>query len=728
MTSKWQQGMPSFDSLLKWTISAIGIGTILAVLAIVFVIALEALPLFSGNSLTPLGQLSTEKPIVMAKLDPWFKRAMVLSEDGEILVHDIDEPQHIERLNLPSRGQRISDLEEGSGPYATVLWDDRRLSRIKLEFKTVFNQNGQRKVAFQKSISSEDCDFNEAISTGLSRKNEDGLTFFAAISKTGNLKVHCRFRQQNFLGQDRLEQHAFEKKCDGSFQFIAANKNGSFLYSFSSTGILEFWNVHKNSLSSRGFSNVDLQHRKATELTAMIGTDEVAIAFDNGDIEVFSLSSLDGGHLQPVRIHQQRVSDAAITTMVSSPRNRSLFVIDSHGKFTCWYSTHESKLKESHGHGSVNHISVSSRGKGLSFLHDPNKLSLWHWDAPHPEGGFKAFFYKLWYAGYANPEYAWQSSAGSNDFEAKLSLVPLFFGTLKGATFAMLFSVPISVFAALYTVIFATSQIRSIVKPIVEMMSAIPSVVIGFLGALCLAPLIDRHLFPLALSIPLALIALASLPKILGKSRGKDAMMMRPLVLLLMSAVALSMSLWLAFSAGDHLEHLLFEDTARDWLTKALGGRYDIRNSLVISIALGFAVIPIVYTISEDALANVPKDQLSASLALGASPWQTAWRIALPAASPGIFAAITLGFGRAVGETMIVLMATGNTPIMSVNIFEGFRSLAANIAIESPEAPVGGTLYRTLFFSAGLLLAFTSVLNAISETVRQRLARVYSKR
>ena len=142
---------------------------------------------------------------------------------------------------------------------------------------------------------------------------------------------------------------------------------------------------------------------------------------------------------------------------------------------------------------------------------------------------------------------------------------------------------------------------------------------------------------------------------------------------------------------------------------------------------LGFAVIPIIYTISEDSISSVPRDLISASLALGATPWQTVWRVDLPASSPGIFAAITLGFGRAVGETMIVLMATGNTPIMNVNVFDGFRALSANIAVEIPEAPVGSTLYRTLFLSAGVLLIFTSLLNTITETVRDRLSKNYSK-
>jgi phosphate transport system permease protein len=148
---------------------------------------------------------------------------------------------------------------------------------------------------------------------------------------------------------------------------------------------------------------------------------------------------------------------------------------------------------------------------------------------------------------------------------------------------------------------------------------------------------------------------------------------------------------------------------------------------VVVGIAMGFAVIPIIFAISEDAFSNVPPDLAAGSLALGANRWQTVVRVVLPTASPGIFSAIMVGFGRAVGETMIVLMATGNTPILSLSPFNGFRTLAANIAVEVPEAPNGGTLYRTLFIAALLLFVMTFVVNTAAELVRHRLRRRYGR-
>ena len=157
-----------------------------------------------------------------------------------------------------------------------------------------------------------------------------------------------------------------------------------------------------------------------------------------------------------------------------------------------------------------------------------------------------------------------------------------------------------------------------------------------------------------------------------------------------------------------------------------MGIGFDQRNSLVVGLAMGFAVIPTIFSISEDAVYSVPKHLTIGSLALGATPWQTMVRVILLTASPGIFSAIMIGLGRAVGETMIVVMATGNTAIMDMNIFEGFRALSANIAVEMPEAEVESSHYRILFLAALVLFMATFVFNTIAEVVRQRLRVKYS--
>jgi phosphate transport system permease protein len=145
-----------------------------------------------------------------------------------------------------------------------------------------------------------------------------------------------------------------------------------------------------------------------------------------------------------------------------------------------------------------------------------------------------------------------------------------------------------------------------------------------------------------------------------------------------------------------------------------------------VGIAMGFAVIPTIFSIAEDAIFSVPKHLTNGSLALGATPWQTLVRVVLLTASPGIFSGIMMGVGRAVGETMIVLMATGNTPVMDLSVFQGMRTLSANIAVEMPESEVDSTHYRVLFLAALVLFVFTFLFNTGAEIIRQRLRGKYS--
>jgi phosphate transport system permease protein len=166
-----------------------------------------------------------------------------------------------------------------------------------------------------------------------------------------------------------------------------------------------------------------------------------------------------------------------------------------------------------------------------------------------------------------------------------------------------------------------------------------------------------------------------------------------------------------------------FFDAVRLDTRGGLFGTYVQRNAMVVAVGMSFAIIPLVFTIADDALTSVPEHLRSASLGAGATPWQTAIRVIVPAAASGLFSAVMIGLGRAVGETMIVLMAAGNTPLMSWNLFNGFQTLSAAIATELPEAARGSTHYRVLFLAALALFAITFVVNTAAEIVRQRFRR-----
>lgn len=250
---------------------------------------------------------------------------------------------------------------------------------------------------------------------------------------------------------------------------------------------------------------------------------------------------------------------------------------------------------------------------------------------------------------YGTPEvplpYVWQPVSSV----PKYSLMPLFFGTLKVTLVAMLFATPIAVLAAIFTTEFAPRWAREAIKPVIELLAGIPSVVLGFF----------------------ALIVFAS------------------------------------------------------WLQAAFD--FDFRlNAIGAGLILGIAVIPIVYTLSEDALSSVPRNVKDAARALGASSAQVAFRVSFPAALPGIAAGAVLGLGRAVGETMIVLMASGNAAITSWTFSEPVRTLSATIAAELAEVVFGSPHYHVLFFIGTLLFLVTFVLNWLGSILVTHLGRRFS--
>jgi phosphate transport system permease protein len=416
---------------------------------------------------------------------------------------------------------------------------------------------------------------------------------------------------------------------------------------------------------------------------------------------------------------------AAVRAFAASPRGKTFLTGDDRGGILARFGTNGRTLARTHVEGAV--VSLEMGPKGTTFTaRTAGSRSGFALDAPHPEISWRSLFGKQLYEGYDRPEYVWQSSGSNDEFESKMSLVPLIFGTLKGTLYALLFAVPIALSAALYTSLFAPRNVKAFVKPIVEVMAALPSVVIGFLAGLWLAPVIQNATFTTLLLFPVVpLVVLAGVFLREGlpfEMRQRISGFREGVAILLLAAAGVALCAVL----GPVLEKILFGGDFKGWLFSALHLRYDARNSLVIAFAMGFAVIPIIFTISEDALSSVPQHLKAASLALGASPWQTAVRVILPTASAGIFSALMVGFGRAVGETMIVLMAAGNTPIMEWSLFNGMRTLSANIAVEISEAPQGGTLFRVLFLSALLLFILTFLVNTLAEVLRQRLRRKYT--
>ena len=428
------------------------------------------------------------------------------------------------------------------------------------------------------------------------------------------------------------------------------------------------------------------------------------------------------------RIRYFDAQEHPVSAIAAEYFRKGFLAVDEAGHFGIYHTTAERTVNlEKVSEQSLVKLAVAPRANASLIETSGGELQYWKIDNEHPEISWRSIWGKVWYESRSKPEYIWQSSSASSDFEPKFSLTPLAFGTLKAAFYAMLFAVPMAICGAMFTAYFMTARMRAVVKPTNEIMEALPTVILGFLAGLWFAPFVEKHmpgLFLMLVLIPLMILATSyfwhSRPAKQLRARvpeGWEAALLIPVVI---AAIYLSLIL------STPVEIAFFGGNMPQWIGDVLGFDFDQRNSLVVGIAMGFAVIPTIFSISEDAIYSVPRHLTTGSLALGATRWQTMIRVVLLTASPGIFSAVMIGLGRAVGETMIVVMATGNTAIMDMNIFQGFRALSANIAVEMPESEVGGSHYRILFLAGLVLFIATFIFNTLAEIVRQRLRTKYS--
>ncbi|WDE13166.1 ABC transporter permease subunit [Thalassomonas haliotis] len=477
-------------------------------------------------------------------------------------------------------------------------------------------------------------------------------------------------------------------------------------------------------------TDTDAADANLTTMALLSGGSSLLLGNNQGEIsQWFEVSTENGRQFKKIRSFHLSASET-VAAIYTEQYRKSFYAMGQSGELGAFYTTSDADLWQGKLTAAApGAFAISPRADALimtTAARGSQQLSLFTVENEHPEVTWQALWQEVWYEGYPEPEYIWQSTSGSDDFEAKFSLVPISFGTIKAAMYAMLFAVPIALAAAIYTAYFMTPVLRTKVKPTIEMMEALPTVILGFLAGLWLAPIIENYLPAMALL--LVMLPLATLLTALGwsalpkewKSRIPETW--APVILI----PVLCFTGYLAFALSPVMETVFFGGDMRQFVTNDLGIDFDQRNALVVGIAMGFAVIPTIFSMAEDAIFSVPRHLTSGSLALGATQWQTLVKVVLLTASPGIFSAIMMGLGRAVGETMIVLMATGNTPILDWSIFQGMRTLAANIAVEMPESEVGSSHYRILFLAAFVLFVFTFVLNTLAEFIRQRLREKYS--
>jgi len=734
------------DRAMTHFIKVGGISIIMVVFAIFAFILSQIFPLFKGANVSFLNEWRIpEGDYIALGTDEWSELPFLLKPDGSFLFVNVahdgttetrrpdyppDKPisaiQYRAKTGLAVVGTSSGEFAFVSVAYSPVYKGDQRTISAEVKLDRYY-QVGRAGHPITK--------INLAASG-------NGRMVGVIQDVNGKTEVHAATMAQrrSLMGTGKL---VYEKSHDLS-EFIEGKPTDILVNSRIDSVIVitDRTKVHYLFRDKDGFTSRQVFEPFADDPDADIastdflyGDDSIVFTSTKNQNRVFSLYVAEG---QNVRLYGQTKSfenlPGPATSFSVSLRNKA-FLIGGEGFASLRYSTTESVRWEDRLPFTIKQCAMSGKFDRMLLLDEKSLLHIYELDDPHPEASFKAFFGKIWYEGANAPKYDWQSTGGTDDFEPKLSMVPLIIGTLKGTLYAMLFSVPLALLAALYTSQFASPRFKKYVKPVMEIMASLPSVILGFLAALWLAPLLETRVPSIILVFTLVPLATILFGTVWGKfpfdirrriPEGAEVFAVIPLI---------AVFGYLSWQLGPWLERLVFigKDAStglpiadfRLWWPQVTGTTFEQRNSLVVGFIMGFAVIPIIFTITEDALSNVPPSFRSSSLALGASRWQTAIRVILPTASAGIFSAIMIGFGRAVGETMIVLMATGNTPIMDFNIFSGMRTLSANIAVELPEAPHHGTLYRALFLGSMLLFLMTFIVNTLAEILRHHLREKY---
>jgi phosphate transport system permease protein len=561
-----------------------------------------------------------------------------------------------------------------------------------------------------------------AVTSAAVQVSDDQTTWIAQLAG-GEIVLHRVAIEENLFTGERdetVERTTLAADLDVAHWAISPDQRS--VYAATRSGQLAWWHT------AEGGEPVETLEPGApiTAMTLLKGGQTLVVGREDGTISnYFRIRRALSESL--TRVRELAPLDSAVVQLAASGRDRSVLALGAGGEAALYYATSGRRLwlGASPLDGATS-VDLTPKGDAAVFGADGSVATL-PIDAPHPEVSWRTYFGRLWYEGFEKVEAVWQSTGGSDDFEAKLSLLPLLFGTLKGTLYSLFLAVPIAILGAMYTSQFIHPRLQRVFKPAVEMMASLPSVVLGLVAGLWLAPRLESH-FPALVAVmvltPVMLVVggwlWAHTPAAFRARFPTGSEVLFFAVVLLVGWAGI-------FELGPAIERVAFGGDYQAWFYEALDLRYDQRNAAVVGIAMGFAVIPIIFSIAEDAFSSVPPTLAAGSLALGANRWETVTQIVLPTASPAIFSAVMVGLGRAVGETMIVLMATGNTPIMDWSVFNGFRTLSANIAVEIPEAPHGGTLYRTLFLTALLLFAFTFVINTVAEIVRIRLRKKFGR-
>lgn len=723
------------DRLAQFGITVGGVMVLIALLLIFFYLLYIVQPIFESAKVEKRDSfnLTNAEQIVGVGVEEQTEVAYLLSQQGSVDFYSVEKANFGKKLKtlevtLPSDVSSFATSAPFQGQYAYGL-ENGSVKIVIPKFMVTFPNNERKltpRLDYPLGELALEVDEQGAAIKRFAFSHFEDKTAVVALTADKRVLFSSFVAEENmFSGEVEWLVERTELDVAGRVDELLMSPDTTRVFVRSANQIYVYDTRDPSEVEQIQLLSANEENANIVSAQLLAGANSLMLANDNGKVsQWFEINTDSGREYQKIRSFE--TTKQSKLNVFTEFYRRTFFTTSSNGELGVYYTTSQAKLWQGKvSEGAIKSFAIAPRANAALIVAD-NKLIVLEIHNEHPEVTWSALWQEVWYEGYPEPGYIWQSTSASDDFESKFSLVPISFGTLKAAFYAMLFAVPIAISAAIYTAYFMSSELRKVVKPTVEIMEALPTVILGFLAGLWLAPLIEQHLpaiVGLLVLLPLGILATAlgwtKLPASIRHKipEGSHAIILIPVVLFIG---------WFSFAMSETVELWMFDGNVRQYLTNELGMTFDQRNALVVGIAMGFAVIPTIFSIAEDAVFSVPKHLSNGSLALGATQWQTLIRVVLLTASPGIFSAVMMGLGRAVGETMIVLMATGNTPIMDWSVFQGMRTLAANIAVEMPESEVGSSHYRILFLAAFVLFIFTFVFNTIAEFVRQQLREKYS--
>ena len=731
------------DGLSRYGVGTGGLGVIFALALIFLYLFYETLPLLKPVSVEATVSFAVPgdeitSPTLHLTLDRFEEIGGRFSESGTITFFNARNGQVLSREQIPmAEDVVITSFGRSESRKSLFVYgfSDGTVLPLRVDYALTYPE-GVRVITPELSfpLGEEPLTFGStggAQYSALAIVDGRGGYIVAAGTEQGDISMALFSTTTSMLtGTINIRRQDFKlPNLGGPVRQLMLNESLRNLFAIDDKGILHHFDiVDRNNPIVIERVNLVPQGVQVSAVEFLVGSRSLIVGGSDGSLSQWiQVRDESSGEMRMTAIRSFRSQPGAITFIEPEHSRKGFLAGDASGSVGLHYATSSVTLAILNvADAPINRLAISPINRvALVEAAAEGSLRILEIDNPHPQTSLSGLWGKVWYEGRDAPAYIWQSSSADDAFESKFSIVPLSIGTLKAALFAMLLATPLAIMGAIYTAYFMSAPMRKIVKPSIELMEALPTVILGFLAGIWLAPYIENNLPILITSllfIPIGVLIFGYLmsrtpPAVRNVIQGGwEAALLIPVILVLG---------WFAISISPWIELTFFNGSARQWLTD-VGIPYDQRNALIVGIAMGFAVIPTIFSIAEDAVFNVPRHLTQGSLALGATRWQTVVGVVLLTASPGIFSAVMIGFGRAVGETMIVLMASGNSPIVNFNIFEGMRTLAANIAVELPETAVGSTHFRVLFLSALVLLAFTFVLNTAAEVVRQRLRTRYA--